>query len=252
MAAERERQSIQVIARAAAILRVLEANRDGLSLGAIAKLVKLPRSTVQRIVGALDKESLVIVPSGASGVRLGPALIALASATHFEIAEIARPTLELLAKETGETVDLAIADFNKVVFIDQVPGKHRLAAISGVGVSFPLHCSANGKAILSVLSESELARLRRSTKLEKHTKNTITSWDALMSEIEDTRKTGLAFDLEENSEGICAVATAIIGPTGERAAISIPVPVQRFGASRDHLAQLLLSRRQNLVKMLVH
>jgi DNA-binding IclR family transcriptional regulator len=241
-----ERQGIQVIGRAASILRALETHPEGLSLGAIAKLVDLPRSTVQRIVDALDQESLVIVPSGVSGVRLGPGLLSLAAAARFEIIDLARPTLEALAKETGETVDLAIADHDKIVFVDQVPGRHRLSAVSGIGVSFPLHCSANGKAILSVLKENELARLKKSMRLTRHTAHTITSWDALMSDISEVRKSGIAYDREENSEGICAVAAAITAPTGERAAIAIPVPAQRFAQNHAQLAQQLHARCQAL------
>ena len=146
-----ERQGVQVIARAAALLRALEKHPDGLSLGELARALALPRSTVQRIVDALDREGLVIAASAASGVRLGPALLALAAATRFHIAEVARQTLEALAKECGETVDLSLADQDKVVFIDQVAGTHRLTAVSALGVSFPLHSSANGKAVLAAM-----------------------------------------------------------------------------------------------------
>lgn len=57
---EENGSGVQVIARAAAILRSLKNESDGLSLGQIAERVGLPRSTVQRIVGALHAESLVI------------------------------------------------------------------------------------------------------------------------------------------------------------------------------------------------
>lgn len=61
---ENGRNSIQVIGRAAAILRALKDNQSGLSLGQIAREVALPRSTVQRIVAALHQERLVISESG--------------------------------------------------------------------------------------------------------------------------------------------------------------------------------------------
>ena len=68
---------IQVIARAVGVLHKLREHPDGLSLGELAKLLKLPRSTIQRIVAALDDENLVISASPTRGVRLGPALLAL-------------------------------------------------------------------------------------------------------------------------------------------------------------------------------
>lgn len=234
-----ERPSIQVISRAAAILWALEKNPDGLSLGEIARLVGLPRSTVQRIVDALDRENLIIASSPGSGVRLGPALLALAAATRFEIAELLHPTLEAIAKETGESVDLAIAEQDKVVFVDQVAGTHRLTAVSAIGVSFPLHCSANGKAVLAALDDGALGQLRKRMRLTRQTANTITSWPVLSEELARIRTTGVAVDREENSLGICAVAAAVRGPTGELAAISIPVPTQRFSAKEAELSALL-------------
>lgn len=233
------RNGIQVITRAAAILRALERSPDGLSLGEIAKAVDLPRSTVQRIVDALDRENLVLASSTPKGVRLGPALVRLAAATRFEVRDLARPIMDALAKQTGETIDLAIFDQDKVVFVDQVLGTQRLTTVSSVGGSFPLHCSANGKAMLATLGPSDLARLRRSLTLTKHTKHTITSWAVLEDELERIRSEGVAYDREENSVGICAVAMALRSPTGELAAISAPVPAQRFAANESALVRAL-------------
>jgi len=216
------RQGIQVIARAANLLRALEHHPQGLTLGELAKVVSLPRSTVQRIVDALDNEGLVLAASSTSGVRLGPALLALAAATRFHIAETSRNTLKGLAKETGETVDLSIIDQDKVVFIDQVPGTHRLTAVSAIGLSFPLHSSANGKAMLAAMPDDEIARLRRHMRLTAITPKTLTSWDALEKEVEVIRRVGIAYDREENSLGISAVSVAIRSQSGELAAISIP------------------------------
>jgi DNA-binding IclR family transcriptional regulator len=235
-----ERQGIQVIARAASLLRALERRPDGLSLGELAKAISLPRSTVQRLVDALDNEGFVMAATATTGVRLGPTLLALAAATRFHIAEVARETLKALAKETGETVDLSLIDQDKVVFIDQVVGTHRLTAMSAVGVSFPLHSSANGKALLAAMSDEDLAKARKRMRLTAATPNTITSWDALGLELQSIRKQGCAFDREENSLGISAVSVAIRSPSGELAAISVPAPTQRFKAAKAELTDALL------------
>jgi DNA-binding IclR family transcriptional regulator len=181
---------------------------------------------------------------------LGPALLALAAATRFHIAEAARETLEALAKECGETVDLSLVDQDKVVFIDQVAGTHRLTAISAIGVSFPLHCSANGKAVLAAMSDDEFAKLRRRLRLTAATPNTITDWDRLEAEIEVIRKVGYARDREENSIGISAVSTALRSPSGEIAAISIPAPSQRFAESEERLVRALLKHAGRLQQKL--
>ena len=245
-----DRQGIQVIARAATLLRALERRPDGLSLGELAKAVSLPRSTVQRLVDALDHEGFVLAASATSGVRLGPALLALAAATRFHIAEVARDTLKALAKETGETVDLSVVDQDKVVFIDQVAGTQRLTAMSALGVSFPLHSSANGKALLAAMSDEEIAKMRKRLRLTALTPNTITTWDALQREIETVRKKGWACDREEHSLGISAVSVAIRSPSGELAAISVPAPTQRFEANEAELTRALLKHTTSLQRQL--
>ncbi len=241
-----DRQGIQVISRAASILRTLERKPDGMSLGEIATEVDLPRSTVQRIVDALDRENLVLASSTAHGVRLGPAILRLAAATRFEIGAVARETMENLARATGETVDLSVADDDKAVFVDQVAGTQRLLAVSAVGGSFPLHCSANGKAFLGAFSEAHLARLRKRLVLERHTKNTITTWAALDREIARVRESGVAFDREENTAGICAVACAFETPRGELAAISVEAPAERFVAHEAVLVRALVTHCNQL------
>src|SRR6516225_5442158 len=103
-----EKSQVQVIARAAAILRALEDQALGLSLGQIAQRVGLARSTVQRIVSALESENLVIAASPNGRVRLGPAIARLAGSVQTDFLSLARPFLVNLSGELRETVDLAI------------------------------------------------------------------------------------------------------------------------------------------------
>jgi DNA-binding IclR family transcriptional regulator len=245
-----DRAGVQVIARAAHVLRALQRYPDGASLGDLAKAVELPRSTVQRIVDALDSEGLVIAGSARAGVRPEPALLALAAAARFGIVDLARPTVEALAKATGETVDLSIANHDRVVFVDQVPGTHRLAAVSAVGVSFPMHSCANGKAVLASMDELELRRVRARLKCAAKTPNTHTSWPALNADLDRVRKSGIAYDREEHSLGISAVAMAFRMPDGQLGALSIPVPTQRFRATAPQLVDALKHHHQRLTRMM--
>lgn len=234
----KRRNRIQVIARAASILRLLRHHQKGLTLGEIAERVKLPRSTVQRIVDALADEALVIPASPTIGVRLGPALMDLALSSRLDIVEYARPVMEQIAKETGETVDLAIPDRDQVLCVYQIEGTYMLG-VSGTGFKFPLHCCANGKAVLAALTDDRLHRLRERLQLTRMTKNTIVDWEQLDCEIARIRRQGVAFDQEENVEGICAVGIAFRAPTDELAVISVPVPTHRFATKKNELARLI-------------
>jgi len=78
------KSQVQVIARAASILRALEDENAGLSLGQIAQRVSLARSTVQRIVAALENEKLVIAATPNGRVRLGPTILRLAASVRSD------------------------------------------------------------------------------------------------------------------------------------------------------------------------
>jgi DNA-binding IclR family transcriptional regulator len=239
-----QKKSIQVISRAIKLLHALEGEPDGLSLREIAARIELPLSTVQRIVDALREGQFVISASPSSGVRLGPTLTRLAASASVEFDHITRPIMLSLSKEVGETVDVSVRKGNTVVFTDQIQGRHRLSAISAIGDSFPLHCTANGKALLSVFSPEELQQFLKAP-LIPMTENTITKPRELLKEIEIIRRTGLAVDDEEHTEGISAIGTGFRDPLGRAIALSIPVPTTRFRRTRGELgAQLLLARDQ--------
>lgn len=232
---------VQVIARAAAVLRALKGSA-GMSLGQIAEKVELPRSTVQRIVGALQQERLVTTSGGASGVRLGPELHALSEAARVNVVNAVRPLLQRLSAQTEETVDLSMLREGKMVFVDQIPGSHRLSAISAVGESFPLTTTANGRACLALMDDAEARGL---LKAEAGT-NTLRK---TMAKIAEVRITGLAFDEDEHTPGISAVGLGFVDPKGDRYAISVPVPTSRFTQQRERVSAALRLLRTPLADM---
>ena len=188
------RQGIQVISRAAKILRSLEGKSDGLSLSAIAKAVGLPRSTVQRIVYALASEGFLISATQTSRVRLGPGLVSLGSAAKADIDRVLLPHMKNLSNEVKETVDLSVQDGDVMIFIDQVTCEiQKLRAVSSVGDAFPIYCCANGKAILATMENDEVDKLIQESPIQAQTASTITDKAQLMTEIENIRKKGLAY-----------------------------------------------------------
>jgi len=234
---EQNRNGIQVISRAAQILRSLKEFPDGLSLGQIANKVDLPRSTVQRIVNALQSERLLIANTASNGFRLGPELSALAEAARFDIYDNCKPILDQLTKNTGETSDLSVLREGKMIFVDQVPGSHRLRTISSIGEIFPVSTTANGRSCLAKLprdealniAESEAKQLGKFIDLDKYSKM-----------LDDISQNGLAYDNEEHSDGISAIGFAFSDSFGQLHAISVPVPTSRFSRNRFEIEAAIL------------
>ena len=237
---------IRVISRAAEILCTLNEESRGLSLGQIAALVKLPRSTVQRIVGALKIEGFVIDGPGESQIRIGPTFFSIAAASLSDFKDPIRPYLEELCDELDETVDLSILSGSSVVFLDQCSSRRKgLIAVSGVGARFPAHSCAPGKCLLAEVNDSSLSHILPK-KLDQLTSATITDLESLQAELDNVRNQGIATDRQEHTEGISAVATVITNLPRGTAAISIPMPTQRFKGNEKRYAEALLAAREKI------
>jgi DNA-binding IclR family transcriptional regulator len=240
---------IQVITRAAAIIRSLEAQPNGLSLSEIAARVALPRSTVQRIVATLVEERLLMAASARARVRLGPALVQLGAAADVGTEKVARPFMQELSRLVEETVDLSVLRQDRAVFVEQVQGVQRLVAVSAVGREFPLHCTANGKALLALMDAGRRERLLPA-RLKRHTAATETDRSALLADLAKVERSGVSLDLQEHSEGICAVGAAFVDPIGREYSLSIPVPASRFEGKRALLVRQLKKTKAELVAQL--
>ncbi|MBZ0129127.1 MAG: IclR family transcriptional regulator [Rhodobacteraceae bacterium] len=244
---ENSRGGIQVIARAASILRALRDNQTGMSLGQIADRVGLPRSTVQRIVAALATERMIIADSQGGALRLGPEITTLAEAANYNIVEHCRLLLRELALKTGETADLSVLRGTGMIFLDQAPGSHRLRTVSSIGEVFPLTTTANGRACMAQLPESKALQL-----IENEWERNQINGDlaAMLADLGEIRHSGLAYDLDDHTSGISAIGFAFGDWTGDLHAISVPIPSSRFHEKRKLVETELLRTRQSISRMI--
>jgi len=234
----RDFTQVQVINRAVSILRALR-DSGGLNLSQLARKVGLARSTVHRIVNTLEAEDLITTTTVDGRIQLGMELLSLGAAVKSDFRGELRPYLEGLSIDIDETVDLSIMEKDRLIFLDQIPRLRRLRAVSGMGITFPLHCTANGKALLAELPVAEVERIIPE-RLEAFTPHTLTTRGQLLQELEAVRAEEVAFDREEHTLGICALGAAIRGPLNSLAAISIPVPSVRFYGNEERIKSALL------------
>lgn len=246
----KQANGVNVLSKAVQVLKACQRLGGGLSLGELAREVGIPRSTVQRIVQTLAAEGFLVSSGAARSISLGPELLAMGAASAMDIVERTHPLLRDLARETGETVDLSRLSRYHAVFIDQASGSHRLQAVSAIGNSFPLHCTANGKAMLALMEDTELQQFMLRPR-QAYTPKTITQSGALMSEITTIRQSGIGLDNEEHTLGIAATGIAFRTPSGQIFAISIPVPTIRFTQVKAQCERALAAAAREVGALLV-
>lgn len=226
----------QVIARAASVLRSLEKVPSGLTIASITRACGLPRTTVTRLVSSLQAEQFVVAHG--NNIRLGPALLRLAAAAHLDAATLVRPHLEALSGELRETVDLWIERETSAELIDEVTSDREVRIVAPPNFRLPLTSTAPGKAFLARLSDDEIVE-RVEGRLEARTSHSLTSVECLVRDLDKTRQTGIAADLEEHAEDVCAIAMVVNLGLVDQYAIAIPAPARRFRETREKLEQSL-------------
>ena len=237
---------IQVISRAAAILRCLESEPEGLSLGAIAKRIDLPRSTVQRLVDALAHEQLLKV-QGAGGVCLGPALMRLASHSHVDIIHQVRPYMEALTDKTGETCVLVNRNGTQLMLLHSVVSPQALRVAPSSGSFLSVYGTSGGKVLLSRMDDAEIVELLGPV-LEPLTPQT-PNLARLLEQLKEVRQQGYACDSNEHMMGVGAIAVALQTSQGQYA-LALVGPVWRVEETRESLRQALFSTRDALAQVL--
>lgn len=227
-----------MIARAAAILREVSAQPQGLSLGQLAAATGLARSTVQRIVHALQAEHLV--QAGVGGVRPGWGLRHLGEQAGPDAVREIRPHLYRLYETTRETVDLSTLWDGEVLFLDRFLSGRHLRVPSAAGTRFPAYAMANGKALLAGLRNAEVRALYGAEPILRLTPGTLGSIRELLAQLDDIRGGEFAYDLEEHAAGSCAIGLPLQVPGHVPLAISVVLPMERFEERRQAIEQALV------------
>ena len=173
-----------------------------------------------------------MLPSGR--VLIGPGLMRVAIANTRDIRHEMRPFLEQLAREIDGHTEEAVLYAGEALFVDQYVRRRVIRAVTNVGTRSPLHCSANGKALLASLSPTEMEDTLPA-ELVRMTDNTITDRDALRAEIAEVRRTGLAFDLEEYTIGVCACGAYVRDLMGDVVSIGAVVTKDHWDANHERI-----------------
>jgi IclR family acetate operon transcriptional repressor len=214
------RYAVRSLSRAIELLRVIERDASGKSstVTELARTLGMSKSSVYSTLQTLLAYGLISDRGeGASRrYRLGLGLFRLGqSATRQStVADVSAPILSSLMKETGLTARAAVLDGDWALVVACVysPGAIRLDLRLGER-EWP-HCSAVGKALMSVLAESEARQIVTRLGMPKHTRRTITDIDKLMEHLAVTSTQGYAVDDEEDADGILCIAAPALDAMG--------------------------------------
>ena len=225
----KQTSSIQVIDRAVSLLDALAAYDHAVSLKFLAADTGLHSSTAFRILASLIAHG--VVERTASGdYRLGARLSRWGDQvrTRTDIRSEARPIMEWLRDQVGETVNLTAREGDEVVYVERVTGSHAIRVEQVIGSRAPLHVTAVGKLMLGDMGEQAVHEFAQRTGLPKFTDNTLANEKNLLTEIEQDIQNGYALDNEEAEFGVGCIGVLIRDSSGSVVAgMSISAPIER-------------------------
>ena len=225
---------VQSVDRAVSVLEIL-ARRGSAGVSEVAADIGVHKSTAFRLLSALEERDLVEQAGDRGKYQLGFGILRLANAipARLDLVRQARPVLEDLVVEFGETVNLAVIRSHYAVNVDQAMSPAAVASQNWVGQLTPLHATSSGKILLAHLDEPARRVLLDAAGMTRYTRHTVTSRRTLKAELAAVLRDGYATTFEEYEDGLNAVAApihdhsaAVVG------AVSVSGPAYRFDAGR--------------------
>lgn len=220
--------------RALQTLQAFSPKRQTLTVGGLAEILGVHKSTASRLVATLLRRGFLERLDSGDAFRLGPELGRLGllvGGGGVDLVALAREPIQELANRTGETVNIAVLDSSdrEPVIVAQADGPHIVGIGQWNGRRTPAHCTAIGKVLLACSDGVDGAV---DAPLKAYTERTVTDPELLRAQLEQVRRDGYAIVLGEYEEGLHAVAAPIHDAEGCRAALSVSGPSYRLPPER--------------------
>lgn len=236
---------VQSVWRALDLLEAFPKYGPELGLTAIADALGLSKATAYRLLSTLEARGYVERCPDSRKYRLGARTLELGAyfQSQLDIRRLALPFLRRMAAETNEAAFLCIREDDEALCIERVEAQQQVNIFTlRVGGRQPLHCGGAPRALLAGMHNEQLRAYAKRTGLPSFTPYTISTWDELMRDVENTRRQGYVLSQEDVVEGIAAIGAPVHNHTGKVvAAISLSGLVARYNAENvPQLAQIVL------------
>ncbi|WP_448072866.1 IclR family transcriptional regulator [Georgenia yuyongxinii] len=213
---------VQSVDRAIDLLEIMTDLGGDAALSELASSSGLPLPTIHRLMRTLVLRGYARqLPS--RRYTLGPRLIRLGESAGRQLGAGARPHLERLVRELGESANLAMIDRDMAVYVAQASSNHSMRTFTEVGRRVYCHCTGVGKAVLAQLPEVTVREIVARVGMPPATDRSITGVEALLAEMDKVRSQGYAVDDGEQEIGVrCFAVPVPHAPTPSALSVSGP------------------------------
>jgi IclR family KDG regulon transcriptional repressor len=230
---------------ALSILDLFDLEHMHLSSSEVALQIGVHKSVVFRALQTLKARQYVSQDPATKKYTLGSRILKLGAtcAATMGLSHSVQRILDSTAVQAGENVTFAMLDGSEVVHISQALSSQPLQSnVGGRGTRRPCHCTALGRAMLSVLPEADLQKLLSTCEFQKYTPRSISNIKSLRLELERVRRRGCAWARDELLEGVTCVAAPVrSASTRQVLAVSIDLPTSRCTQQKEPVLEALIA-----------
>jgi IclR family transcriptional regulator, acetate operon repressor len=224
----------QAVVRALSVLKSFTDEKPLWTLADLSRSLNLNKTTVFRLLTALESEGLVRRISSGDTYGLGPEMVMLGARAmrSYPLREVCKPDLKTLADTSRETATLEILTGKDVLILDEARGVRLIGSVQSIGTRWPAFATSTGKSILAYLSPEQQSLILKGT-LQQYTPKTITDPERLRKEFAEIKRRGYAVADEALELGFRAVGSPLFQHDGTVvAAISVGGPSARMTLER--------------------
>lgn len=225
--------TVGAVDRAMSILELIR-DHSSMSIHELSAELGVTRSTIHRLLSTMRARDFLDQDPSTRAYVLGPFFtdLGVEPAASRQLTVVARPHLEALRAEFGETVQLIVLAGKASHFLDGVAADRPLQTTVRIGSRLPAHATSGGKALLAELPDHKVRALL-ADELSALTAQTVPTLDQLLDQLHEVRRQGYAVNDGESEIGIIAYAAAIKDPAGNAVgAIALSMPSVRASADR--------------------
>jgi DNA-binding IclR family transcriptional regulator len=237
--------TVRSVDRALRILQAFSAEEQELGLSDLGRRLELSPSTMYRLLSALQRQGFVEQDEASSKYRLGLTLFKLGSLVQqsMDLRKQSEISLRRLMRATSETSYLCVKDGDEALCLDRVEGAQQVRVLAlDVGGRLPLNCGGAPRVLLAHLSDEQTEAYLKRRAFPRLTPHSLTQPDQLWQDIQQTRKQGYTYSVEDVIEGVAAIGAPIRDHSGlVIGAISIAGLLQHF--DQDNLESFIQAVR---------
>ncbi len=228
---------MQAIDRVMSILEAVTQQAAGATASEVATHANLSLSTATRLLHQLAERRVVARSNGDRRYILGPRLFGLvrAGSAQLDLAALARPVLQRVRDDTGETASLHVRRGDSRICVAAVASQQPVARHVPIGTAMPLHRNATGEILLAGAPPEERSRYLAGLRLPPRDEA------ELERRLDRIRRDGWAIVVDEWVPGVTGISAAVSDGDVTIAALSVSGPASRFdeATAQAHLATIL-------------